>query len=87
MTSLGPTREAVALLERSRAQQPRGQSESGWHHSDNRPAERRPSARVEGTDLIVGTHGRHGLPKFFLGSVAERTVVTAPCPVVTVRPT
>jgi len=36
---------------------------------------------------IVGTHGRHGLPKFFLGSVAERMVATAPCPVVTVRAT
>ena len=35
--------------------------------------------------IIVGTHGRRGLPKFFLGSVAERVVATAPCPVVTVR--
>ena len=35
--------------------------------------------------IIVGTHGRRGLPKFFLGSVAERVVSTAPCPVVTVR--
>jgi nucleotide-binding universal stress UspA family protein len=46
------------------------------------------TARAEGADLIVvGTHGRHGLPKFFLGSVAERVVATAPCPVVTVRGT
>jgi nucleotide-binding universal stress UspA family protein len=44
------------------------------------------TARTEGTDLIVvGTHGRRGLPKFFLGSVAERVVAMAPCPVVTVR--
>jgi nucleotide-binding universal stress UspA family protein len=44
------------------------------------------TARKEGTDLIVvGTHGRHGLPKVFLGSVAERVVASAPCPVVTVR--
>lgn len=35
--------------------------------------------------IVVGTHGRRGLPKFFLGSVAERVVATAPCPVVTVR--
>ena len=35
--------------------------------------------------IIVGTHGRRGLPRFFLGSVAERVVATAPCPVVTVR--
>jgi universal stress protein A len=38
------------------------------------------------SDLIVmGTHGRRGLQKFFLGSVAERVVASAPCPVVTVR--
>lgn len=35
--------------------------------------------------IVVGTHGRRGLPKFFLGSVAERVVATAPCPVLTVR--
>jgi nucleotide-binding universal stress UspA family protein len=46
------------------------------------------TARREGTDLIVvGTHGRHGLPKVFLGSVAERVVAMAPCPVVTARGT
>ena len=37
-------------------------------------------------DLIVmGTHGRGGLMHFFMGSVAERVVRTAPCPVFTVR--
>jgi len=35
--------------------------------------------------LVVGTHGRSGLAKFFVGSVAARLVATAPCPVVTVR--
>jgi nucleotide-binding universal stress UspA family protein/CBS domain-containing protein len=40
-----------------------------------------------GADLIVmPTHGRRGLPRFFLGSVAERVVREAPCPVLTVRP-
>jgi nucleotide-binding universal stress UspA family protein len=44
------------------------------------------TARSERADLIVvGTHGRRGLPKFFLGSVAERVVAMAPCAVVTVR--
>ena len=37
-------------------------------------------------DLIVmGTHGRKGLKHAFLGSVAERVVQLAPCPVLTVR--
>jgi nucleotide-binding universal stress UspA family protein len=39
-----------------------------------------------GADLIVmGTHGREGLSHFLLGSVAERTLRRAPCPVLTVR--
>ena len=36
--------------------------------------------------LILGTHGRTGVPRMLLGSVAERVVRTARCPVVTVRP-
>jgi nucleotide-binding universal stress UspA family protein len=44
------------------------------------------TARSKRADLIVvGTHGRRGFSKFFLGSVAERVVATAPCPVMTVR--
>jgi nucleotide-binding universal stress UspA family protein len=44
------------------------------------------AARSKRADIIVvGTHGRTGLNKFFVGSVAQRVVVTAPCPVVTVR--
>jgi nucleotide-binding universal stress UspA family protein len=37
-------------------------------------------------DLIVlGTHGRRGLARALLGSVAEKIVRTAACPVLTVR--
>ena len=42
----------------------------------------------EGIDLVVmGTHGRQGLQRVLVGSVAERVVRTAPCPVMTIRPT
>lgn len=44
------------------------------------------SARRQRADLIVmGTHGRTGMARFFLGSVAARVAATAPCPVMTVR--
>ena len=44
------------------------------------------AARSKRADLVViGTHGRTGLAKFFLGSVAGRVVSIAPCPVLTVR--
>jgi nucleotide-binding universal stress UspA family protein len=37
-------------------------------------------------DLIVcGTHGRNGWDHFMMGSVAEKIVRKAPCPVLTVR--
>ena len=43
-------------------------------------------ARSAGVDLIVmGTHGRGNASPDTIGSVAERVVRTAPCPVVTVR--
>ncbi len=43
-------------------------------------------ASGERLDLIVaGTHGRGGVAHLLMGSVAERIVRTAPCPVLTVR--
>lgn len=51
-----------------------------------------PAAIVEraeelGADLVVlGTHGRTGLERLLLGSVAERVVRTSPVPVLTVHP-
>jgi nucleotide-binding universal stress UspA family protein len=35
--------------------------------------------------IIVGTHGRSGLARFFIGSVAQHVARTASCPVLTVR--
>lgn len=35
--------------------------------------------------VVVGSHGRRGLPRALLGSVAEKVVRTAPCPVLVVR--
>ena len=43
-------------------------------------------AAAEGADLIViGTHGRGGLERALLGSVADHVIRLAPCPVLSVR--
>lgn len=43
-------------------------------------------AGAHGIDLIVmGTHGRGTVAQILVGSVAEKVVRTAPCPVLTVR--
>jgi nucleotide-binding universal stress UspA family protein len=43
-------------------------------------------AKANPIDLIVtGTHGRGAVQHFLMGSVAERVVRTAPCPVLTVH--
>jgi nucleotide-binding universal stress UspA family protein len=36
--------------------------------------------------VVIGTHGRTGLKHLLLGSIAERVVQHAPCPVLTVKP-
>ena len=35
--------------------------------------------------IIMGTHGRTGLDRLLLGSVADRVIRFSPCPVLTVR--
>ncbi len=44
------------------------------------------AARTQDIDIIViGTHGRTGLAHVMIGSVAEKIVRKAPCPVLTVK--
>jgi nucleotide-binding universal stress UspA family protein len=46
------------------------------------------TAKDKGADLIVmGTHGRTGLTLALMGSVAEKVVRLAPCPVLVTRET
>lgn len=43
------------------------------------------AAETNAEMIVMGTHGRRGLPRALLGSVAEKVVRTADCPVLTVR--
>jgi nucleotide-binding universal stress UspA family protein len=77
--------EASDRLYRVRA--PDGTVDLDHRLSDGDPgAEILRVAEDEGCDLIVmGTHGRTGLPRLLTGSVAEEVVRRAPCPMLTVK--
>ena len=65
---------------------PEGPIEDKWHnhleHAKLVGPRNRPSYDV----IVVGTHGRSFTAHLLLGSVAEKVVRKAPCPVLTVRP-
>jgi nucleotide-binding universal stress UspA family protein len=52
---------------------------------EGQPADRILRASRGAGLVVIGTHGRTGLARFILGSVASRVVAGAHCPVVTVR--
>lgn len=44
-------------------------------------------SQKEKIDLVImGTHGRERVEKFFMGSVADKVVRSSPVPVITIRP-
>ncbi|MGD9762917.1 MAG: universal stress protein [Candidatus Binatia bacterium] len=44
------------------------------------------AAAVKASLIVMATHGRTGLTHVLMGSVAERVVRSAPCPVLTIKP-
>jgi nucleotide-binding universal stress UspA family protein len=44
------------------------------------------AAKLKADVVIMATHGRSGIKRFLLGSVAENVVRRCPCAVLTVRP-
>jgi nucleotide-binding universal stress UspA family protein len=82
-TRAGAEKELVALVARARKAGVKASSRLLEGPPADRIAE---AARSWRASLIaLGTHGRTGLARFFLGSVAARLVAIAPCPVLTVR--
>lgn len=44
------------------------------------------AANLDADLVVMGSHGRHGVERFFLGSVAERVLRLCRCPVWIIRP-
>ena len=44
------------------------------------------AAQLPADLIVMGTHGRSGFDRLLLGSVAERVLAKAPCPVLTIPP-
>jgi nucleotide-binding universal stress UspA family protein len=44
------------------------------------------AAQLPADLIVIGTHGRSGFDRLFLGSVTERVLAKAPCPVLTIPP-
>jgi len=88
VTTLPPPLDREQLLNELHCWQAREPGVRG----EPRLAEGDPAAEIvraaaeTGCDVIVmGTHGRTGLGRLLLGSVAEQVLRRAPCPVVTVK--
>jgi nucleotide-binding universal stress UspA family protein len=76
-------RRLAALLARTRRARVRVQAV----FAEGLPAEEilRAARRARADLIVMGTHGRTGFSRFFMGSVAERVVRESPCAVLTVR--
>ena len=44
------------------------------------------AAKLHADLVIIATHGRTGIKRYLLGSVAEHLVARCPCPLLTIRP-
>ncbi len=75
------------LAERTRRLAGQGVT-TGWRRRVGVPHEEIVKAAREehAAYIVMGTHGRSGVGRFMLGSVADRVIRSAACPVVVVRP-
>ena len=76
-------RRLAAALARARRERVRAQAV----FTEGLPADEilRAARRTRADLIVMGTHGRTGVSRVFMGSVAERVVRESRCPVLTVR--
>ena len=79
--------EAVLKKVRARAKKKNISVETAFHWGRHPHEVILNECKEKGVDLIVlGSHGRTGLKKFFMGSVAQKVVGYSRCPVMIVPP-
>lgn len=80
--------EARTKLERLAAREVAGTARYRIHVTTGEPgvAALQMAKRLRADLIVMATHGRKGLRRLVLGSVTERVVRQAPCPVLTVKP-
>lgn len=83
-----PDRMRAYVATHARELAPSGRGHLGIHVRIGSPVEAIIQVAVDTRAdlLVVGTHGRTGIKRMALGSVAESLVRTAPCPVLVTRP-
>jgi nucleotide-binding universal stress UspA family protein len=85
-----PPRDEMERLEKIASRVDNIESECRWVHcegSHEADVIVEAAAKANADMIVVGTHGRHGLSHLVMGSVAEKVVREAPCPVLSVRQT
>lgn len=77
--------ETLARLRRVTADDPSVRVVHRLEEGDPGSTILRVAAELEPDLLVMGTHGRSGLGRLLVGSVAEKVMRKAPCPVLTVK--
>ena len=72
-------------LDKLAARRPQAQIETMLRTGDARDVIVHAAEEVRADLIVMGTHGRRGVSRALLGSIAEGVVRTAPCPVLTIR--
>jgi nucleotide-binding universal stress UspA family protein len=81
----GEKEEQWDKLRRLRARSPRVQVEHRLAEGEPAEAILRVARESQCDVILMGTHGRTGLGRLLMGSVAEQVVRKAPCPVLTAK--
>jgi nucleotide-binding universal stress UspA family protein len=79
---------SIGAFDKKRPDGPRGTVRVLAHLRSHEPAHQiaQLASDLEVDLVVVGTHGRGAVARFFMGSVAERVARLAPCPVLVFRP-